>query len=146
VALCLGSIALSGQISWAAEKANNPISSTYGSGKTYQTTVERKSGGDLSAEDLHQASLLSSQMLLHLNAAATPCLDGKGDTAKPEIEKAQLLAGIIRSLLPVTTVSTSVKDAQGKEVYRDEQKVQNFRGQPHRGGVQSEVALYFEYG
>jgi hypothetical protein len=139
VALCLGSLALSGQFSLAAEQANNPTSSTYGSGKNYKTTVERKSGGELSAEDLHQASLLSSQMLMHLNAAATHCLDGKGDSAKPEIEKAQSLAGIIRSLLPVTTVTTTVKDTQGKEVYRDEQKVQNDQIPIFSGSIALEV-------
>lgn len=139
MALCLGSLALSGQLLQAAEQANNPTSSTYGSGKNYKTTVERKTGGELSAEDLHQASLLSSQMLLHLNAAATLCLDGKGETAKPEIEKAQSLAGIIRSLLPTTTVTTTVKDAAGKEVYRDEQKVQNDQIPIFSGAIALEV-------
>jgi hypothetical protein len=138
MALCLGSLALSGPILQAAEQAN-PTSSSYGSGKNYKTTVERKSGGELSAEDLHQASLLSSQMLVHLNAAATHCLDGKGDSAKPEIEKAQALAGIIRSLLPVTTVTTTVKDAQGTEVYRDEQKVQNDQIPIFSGSIALEV-------
>ena len=137
VALCLGCLALSGHYSTAAEQVNTPTSSTYGSGKNYKTTVERKSAGELSAEDLHQASLLGSQMLLHLNAAATNCLDGKADSAKPEIEKAQSLVGIIRGLLPTRTVTTVVKDSQGKEVYRDEEKVQEdwLRSQvpPHHG-------------
>src|SRR5690349_36709 len=124
LAVCVGSLALSGLILTAAEQAT-PTTASYGSGKNYKTTVERKSSGELSSEDLHQASMLSSQMLKHLNAAATHCVDGKGDSAKPEIEKAQSLAGIVRSLLPTTTVTTIVKDGQGKEVYRDEQKVQD---------------------
>jgi hypothetical protein len=119
-------LALSGPISLqAAEQATNSTTGTYGSGKNYKTTVERQSEGELSAEDLHQASLLSSQLLMHLNAAATHCIDAKGDSAKLEIEKAQSLAGIVRKLLPSTTVTTVVKDAQGKEVYRDVQKVQD---------------------
>jgi len=118
-------LALSGPISLqAAEQATGPTTGTFGSGKNYKTTVERQSEGELSAEDLHQASLLSSQMLMHLNAATRDCVDGKGDDAKPEIEKAQALAGIVRKLLPSTTVTTIVKDAQDKEVYRDVQKVQ----------------------
>ena len=126
LALCVAGLALSGPISaQAAEPAGSPTTGTYGSGNNYKTTVERQSEGELSAEDLHQASLLSSQMLMHLNAAAQHCIDGKGDGAKPEIEKAQSLAGIVRKLLPSTTVTTVVKDAQGKEVYRDVQKVQD---------------------
>ena len=125
LALCAAGLALSDPSQLrATEQATNPTTGTYGSGKNYKTTVERQSEGELSAEDLHQASLLSSQLLTHLNAAATHCIDGKGDSAKPEIEKAQSLAGIVRKLLPTTTVTTVVKDAQGKEVYRDVQKVQ----------------------
>ncbi len=126
LALCAAGLALSGPCYLqAAEQAASPTTGTYGSGKNYKTTVERHNEGELSAEDLHQASLLSSQMLMHLNAAALHCIDGKGDSAKPEIEKAQSLAGIVRKLLPTTTVTTIVMDAQGKEVYRDVQKVQD---------------------
>ncbi|MEI9898114.1 MAG: YfdX family protein [Chthoniobacter sp.] len=125
LALCLVGFALSGPIFVRAqEQGSGSTTDTYGSGKNYKTTVERQSEGELSAEDLHQASLLSSQLLKHLNTAAVACIDGKGDSAKPEIEKAQILAGIVRKLLPSTTVTTIVKDAQGQEVYRDLQKVQ----------------------
>ncbi len=109
----------------ASEQPAKPEALNYGSGKNFKTTIQRQSEGELSAEDLHQASLLSSQLLMHLNAAALQCIDGKGDTAKPEIEKAQLLAGIVRKLLPTTTVTTTVTDADGKQVYSDVQKVQD---------------------
>jgi hypothetical protein len=133
-------LALSGPISLrAAEQATGPTTGTYGSGKNYKTTVERQSAGELSAEDLHQASLLSSQLLMHLNAAARHCTDGRGDSAKPEIEKAQSLAGIVRTLLPTTTVTTIVKDAQGNEVYRDAQKVQDDQVPIFSGAVAVEV-------
>ena len=140
LALCAVGLALSGAISLqAAEQAGSPTTGSYGSGKNYKTTVERQSEGELSAEDLHQATLLSSQMLMHLNAAAVHCLDGKGDSAKPEIEKAQSLAAIIRKLLPVTTVTTLVKDAQGTEVYRDVQKVQDDQIPIFAGAIALEV-------
>lgn len=133
-------LALSGPISLqAAEQASSPTTGTYGSGKNYKTTVERQSEGELSSEDLHQASLLSSQMLMHLNAAATYCVDGRGDGAKPEIEKAQALADIVRKLLPTTTVTTIVRDGQGKEVYRDAQKVQDDQIPIFSGAVAVEV-------
>ena len=119
--------------------ATSPATGTYGSGKNYKTTIERQSEGELSAEDLHQASLLSSQMLMHLNAAALQCIDGKGDSAKPEIEKAQSLAGIVRKLLPTTTVTTIVKDGQGKEVYRDVQKIQDDQIPIFAGDIAVEV-------
>ena len=140
LALCAAGLALSGPCNLrAAEQATNPTTGTYGSGKNYKTTVERQSEGELSAEDLHQASLLSSQLLMHLKAAAQHCIDGKGDSAKPEIEKAQSLAGIVRKLLPMTTVTTVVKDAQGKEVYRDVQKVQDDQIPIFAGSIAVEV-------
>jgi hypothetical protein len=138
-ALCAAGLALSGPTLFGAEQATSPTSGTYGSGKLYKTTVESKSEGQLSAEDLHQASLLSSQLLMHLNAAAQYCIDGKGDSAKPEIEKAQALAGIVRALLPSTSVTTIVKDAQGKEVYRDEQKIQEDYIPIYAGAIAVEV-------
>ena len=67
------------------------------------------------------------------------CIDGKGDSAKQEIEKAQALAGIVRTLLPTTSVTTTVKDAQGKEVYRDEQKVQDDQIPIFAGAIAVEV-------
>jgi len=140
LALCMASLALAGQLSsQATGQAGSPATSSYGSGKNYKTTVERHSEGELSSEDMHQATLLSSQLLMHLNAAAVHCIDGKGDSAKPEIEKAQSLAGIIRKLLPVTTVTTTVNDAQGKEVYRDVQKVQDDQVPIFSGAVAVEV-------
>ena len=139
LALCAAGLALGPCNLQAAEQAANPTTGTYGSGKNYKTTIERQSEGELSAEDLHQASLLGAQMLMHLNAAALHCIDGKGDSAKPEIEKAQSLAGIVRKLLPMTTVTTIVKDAQGKEVYRDVQKVQDDQIPIFAGSIAVEV-------
>ncbi len=140
LALCMAGLALSGPATLqAGEQVNSPTTGTYGSGKNYKTTVERQSEGGLSADDLHQASLLSSQMLMHLNAATLHCLDGRGDGAKPEIEKAQSLAGIVRKLLPTTTVTTIVKDAQGQEVYRDVQKVQDDQIPIFAGSIAVEV-------
>lgn len=60
LALCVAGLALSGpSYLRAAEQATNPTTGTYGSGKNYKTTMERQSEGELSADDLHHASLLS---------------------------------------------------------------------------------------
>jgi hypothetical protein len=140
LALCAAGLALYGPCYLeAAEQGASPTIGTYGSGKNYKTTVERQNKGELSAEDLHQVTLLGSQMLIHLNAAAVHCIDGKGDSAKLEIEKAQSLTGIIRKLLPVKTVTTVVKDAQEKEVYRDVQNVQDDQIPIYAGAVAVEV-------
>ena len=123
----------------------NPVNSstnTYGSGKLYKTTVERQAQGDLSAEDLHQASLLTSQLLTHVNEAAAQLADGRADsarTARAEIEKAQLLAKVVREMLPTTIVKTTLRDAQGKEIYRDEQRVQDDQIPVFAGDVAVEV-------
>lgn len=98
---------------------------TTGSGERYQTTVERHTEGALSAQDLHQASLLTSRIVKHLNEAAKGLLDENPEAARPEIVSAQKLMKVVRELLPVTTVTTTVRDASGKEVYRDIDTVQD---------------------
>jgi len=123
----------------AAGATANVSTNTYGSGKQYQTTVERQSQGDLSAEDLHQASLLTSQFLTHVDKAAQQLVDARTDAARTEIEKAQALVKVVRGLLPTTIVTTTVRDAQGKEVYRDEQRVQDDQIPIFSGAVAMEV-------
>ncbi|MBN2130103.1 MAG: YfdX family protein [Sedimentisphaerales bacterium] len=129
----------------AAEKAKDvdeqrdQSTITTGSGERYQTTVERRTEGKLSAQDLHQVSLLTSRIVNHVNEGVKGLLDQDPDAAKPEIEKAQALTKVVRELLPVTTVTTVVKDAKGKEVYRDIDKVQDDRIPLYRGMIAMEV-------
>ena len=108
-----------------AASAGIATTNSYGSGKLYKTSVERQSEGELSAEDLHQASLLTSQLLAHVNKAAHLLADSQSDSARSEIERAESLLKVVRSLLPTTVVTTTVRDAQGKEVYRDVERVQD---------------------
>ncbi|MFC1765436.1 hypothetical protein ACFL6U_25615 [Planctomycetota bacterium] len=110
-----------------------------GSGERYQTVVERQTEGTLSSEDLHQVSLLTSRIVNHLNEAIKGFLDQDADTAKPEIEKAQQLSRVVRELLPVTTVTTVVKDKEGNEVYRDVDKVQDDKIALYQGTIALEV-------
>jgi hypothetical protein len=98
-----------------------------GSGNLYKTTVERHTSGDLSSNDLHQVSLLTSRIVNHLNTAANDLLDDNPNGSKSNIEKARKLIKIVRNLLPVTTVTTVVTDVNGKEVYRDVDRVQDDR-------------------
>ena len=98
-----------------------------GSGNRYKTTVERHTEGNLSSDDLHQASLLTSRIVNHLNEAANDLLDGNPNGSQSNIENARKLIKVVRNLLPVTTVTTVVKDANGKEVYRDVDRVQDDR-------------------
>ncbi len=106
---------------WAGIATTN----NYGSGKLYKTSVERQNEGELSAEDLHQASLLTSQLLEHVNKAAHLMADNQSTEARSEIERAESLLKVVRGLLPATVVTTTVRDAKGKEVYRDVEKVQD---------------------
>jgi hypothetical protein len=122
-----------------ATNVNTSSTNSYGSGKQYKTTIERHSEGELSAEDLHQASLLTSQLLIHLNEATQQMADAQGQEARSKIEKAGLLAKVVRSLLPVTVVTTVVKDTHGKEIYRDVQHVQDDQIPIFSGAVAVEV-------
>jgi hypothetical protein len=124
-ALVAVTLALSAVRSSATESTAIVSTNVYGSGKQFTTTVERRSQGDLSAEDLHQASLLVSQFLTHVNQAIQELTDTHTDAARTDIEKAQSLAKVVHDLLPITTVTTTVKDAQGKEIYHDEQQAQD---------------------
>jgi len=123
----------------AAESAANVSTNSYGSGKQFQTTVERRSQGDLSADDLHQASLLTSQFLTHVKRAMQELADMQTSAARTDIEKAQSLAKVVHGLLPTTVVTTTVTDALGKEIYRDEQQVQDDQIPIFTGEVATEV-------
>jgi hypothetical protein len=109
---------------WGAE-TNNKSVSTMGSGSKYTTTVERQTEGELSAEDFREVSTLGSHIVGHLNNAIEYLEDKNAEKADKEMEKAQKLSGIIRNMLPTTTVTTVVKDAKGKEVYRTKELVQD---------------------
>ena len=118
-ALVAVALAATGERSQAAEPTASVSTNAYGSGKQFKTTVERQTQGDLSAEDLNQASLLTSQFLTHVDKATQQLADARTDAARAEIEKAQGLVKVVRGLLPATIVTTTVRDAQGREVYRD---------------------------
>jgi len=99
--------------------------STIGSGVLYKTTVHRKTEGELSAEDFHQVSTLGSQIVQHLNAAVAH-LDGYNqEDAKTELNQSERLISIICDMLPLTIVTTVTKNAEGKEVYRNDNRIQD---------------------
>jgi predicted negative regulator of RcsB-dependent stress response len=109
---------------WAAETDSKNVS-TMGSGTQYTTTVERQTEGKLSAEDFRQVSALGSHIIGHLNNATEYLEDSKSEEANKELDNAAKLSGIIRNMLPTTTVTTVVKDAKGNEVYRTKELVQD---------------------
>lgn len=108
-----------------AEKSDKKNVSIMGSGALYTTSVERQTGGELSAEDFRQVSTLGSHIISHLNNATEFLEDNNPNKAKIDLDKAELLIKIIRDMLPTTTVVTVVKDAKGKEVYRTKELVQD---------------------
>jgi hypothetical protein len=117
----------------------NVTTNTYGSGKLYKTSVERQTEGELAAEDLHQASVLTSQLLQHLNRAAQQLGDGQSDSARSEMQKAESLVQVVRGLLPTTVVTTTVRDAQNKEIYREVERIQDDQISIFEGQVAVEV-------
>jgi hypothetical protein len=136
--LAVAGLALSVARSDAAASAN-VTTNTYGSGKLYKTSVERQTEGELSAEDLHQASVLTSQLLMHLNKAAQQLGDSQSDSARSEMQKAESLLKVVRGLLPTTVVTTTVRDAQGREIYREVERVQDDQISIFEGQVAVEV-------
>ncbi len=91
----------------------------------FQTTVERSTEGELSEENLRQASLLSSQVLLHLNGASNELEVGNSKAAAEQIDKGVTLIGVVREMLPVTVETTVVKDPTGSEMYRHTERSQD---------------------
>ena len=131
-------------LAWSAARsdaatAGMATTNTYGSGKQYKTFVERQSEGDLSAEDLHQASLLTSQLLTHVNKATHLLADSQTEGARAEMDRAESLLKVVRGILPTTMVTTTVRDAQGKEVYREVDRVQDDQIPIFEGQVALEV-------
>lgn len=109
----------------SAKADNDAISTVVGSAQRYETTTSRLREGELSAEDFHQASLLGSRVLTHLNSALGNLDYQQLDAARADLDKSRTLFEIIRELLPTTTVTTVVKDAAGQVVYRHVDHVQD---------------------
>ncbi len=91
----------------------------------YRTVVERKTEGKLSSDDFRQITTLASRIVLHVNNASRYLLDEHTKDAEQQLHKALTLVGIIRDILPVTTIKTNVKDKHGKTVYEYENQVQD---------------------
>ncbi len=103
--------------------AEAPMAS--GSGAQYKTTVESRTRGELHDEDFRQASVLASQILLHLTSATEAALDEDWARTRTQIDHALTVAGIIRALLPVREVTTTVRDARGTVVYQYTERFQD---------------------
>lgn len=106
-----------------AKESATPL--TIGSGTSYKTTITQESKGELNPDDARQISVLGSRILAHVHNASSLLAEEKADQARTELEHAQNLAKVVREMLPVTVVSTVTHDAQGKEVYRYEDRVQD---------------------
>lgn len=137
--LASASCSLAEDASDNAAEAPKQTTITTGSGQQYKTTVHRETEGELNPEDFRQASLLTSRVVSHLNLAARNLADEQSDDAKAELERANGLVKVVRELLPTTTVTTTVTDAQGEEVYRYVDHVQDDRIPLFEGMVAVEV-------
>lgn len=122
-----------------AEEENDNYTARAGSGEKFETTVERSVTGELSQEDYHQLTLLGSRVLLHLNKAAEHLVDEQSEKGKQEIQLAQKLSGVIHDLLPVTSVHTVVKDAEGTVIYEYSEQVQDERIPIYEATIMAEV-------
>ncbi|MDQ3621949.1 MAG: YfdX family protein [Verrucomicrobiota bacterium] len=120
----MGLIGSPAMLSAQESKAPGSNALTTGSGDRYKTTITQETKGELKPEDARQISVLGSRVLTHLRNASRFLGEEKPDQAKAEIEHAQTLAKAVRDMLPVTIVSTTTRDAQGKEIYRYEDRVQ----------------------
>ncbi len=107
-----------------ATQPQPPAKATLASTK-YVTKVERSTVGELSSEDFRQVSTLGAQVLLHVENSTKYLVDDNKAQARQELEQAQTLIGVIRDILPRTTVTTIVTQANGKEVYRNMQTTQD---------------------
>jgi len=134
-----GAVRAAGEEALAAEAWRDESTISVGSGALYRTQVESHTQGALSAPDLHQASLLTSRIVGHLNQAVEGLLDQNPERARLAIEQARRLISVVRALLPVTTVTTVVKDAAGTEVYQDVDRIQNDRIPLYSGMIAMEV-------
>lgn len=112
-------------LAFAPASASEPVTSVTGSEDGYHTTTRTRTQGSLDDEDFRQVSLLTSRVLGHVNAASQHLMDEDREAARPELEKARRLVGVIREILPVTEVETVVRDPDGREVYRHRERVQD---------------------
>lgn len=112
-------------VSAEENKTGPAASTTTGSGDHYKTTVTQETKGELKPEDARQISLLGSRILAHVRNASRFLEEDKAEQARGELENAQTLTKVVREMLPVTTVSTTTTDAQGKTIYHYDDRVQD---------------------
>lgn len=122
-----------------SDPSEGQSSTEIGSGSQYKTVIERNTEGELSPDDLHQVSLLTSRIVGHLNEATQNLADMNKDSAGDQIDKAEQLIKVVRDILPVTTVVTTVTDAAGKKIYHDSDTIQKDRIPLYRGAVSLEI-------
>ncbi|MDA1018061.1 MAG: hypothetical protein O3A00_26845, partial [Planctomycetota bacterium] len=88
------------------------------------TRVTRVTSGELNAEDINQISHLAAHLITQINDARLWIDASNQSRAQTAIDKGLQLAGVIRGVLPVTTIHTTVRDRAGKVVYEDDRRVQ----------------------
>jgi hypothetical protein len=125
VTIALAALMLSPLVATPVVSASETDAAVVGSGSKYTTEVSRTTQGTLSDEDLRQASVLTGQVLGHVASAVDMLGDRNAAAARGELKDAETLIGIVRDILPVTEITTVVRDAQGKEAYRHTEAVQD---------------------
>jgi hypothetical protein len=108
-------------------KNNGEVIRTFGAEGGYRTEVASRIEGKLSGEDRRELSLLTAEVLDHIQAARE-AIDGD-DTreALQEVNKARQAIKAIRAMLPKAKVRIKTTAPDGKVVYGDEREVEDTR-------------------
>lgn len=95
----------------------------FGSQDTLRTRIEQREEGALTRAGMEQVSLLATQIVLHVNRAAEQFVLEDAQAARKEVERAAQLVELIRSILPVRIVTTTVQDAENGTPYACEERI-----------------------
>jgi hypothetical protein len=88
------------------------------------TEVKTETAGELSQEDLRQASLLGAHLMMTIEDARVALDAAEEAQAKDAMRQGLKLVEILRTILPETTQTTRVKDKDGKLLFEDSRQIE----------------------
>lgn len=104
-----------------------PVVRTFGSENGYRTEVASRTSGTLTEENRRQASVLLTQVFHHIGKASEDIEAGDTSQALKEVNKAREALGVVRGMLPKTSITTKTTSPDHKVVFDDQCEIEHSR-------------------
>ena len=109
---------------WAGGNDPRPQVRTYRSPSGVTTEIREKNTGTLSEEDREHVAMLALNAMHYVRDARNDLDAASTSAANADIDKALKVLAIVRQLLPKTSISTRVVDADGQVLHEDTRELE----------------------